>query len=105
MVFVQIVTLTVKEGHIDQFLEAFRINYEGTRREPGNVEFHLLRSRSEPRRFTVYEVFRSEEALAAHRATDHYKECIRRFEDLLEGDRSIEVMTPVMADYLDSGPA
>lgn len=97
---VQIVKLVVKPNHVDDFLEAFRINYEGTRQEPGNVHFHLLQDQEDEHRFTVYEVFRSAEALAIHRRTRHYEECVGRFDGVLEGTRTIEVLNPIMADFL-----
>ena len=46
--FVQFVHMNVKPGRVDDFLDAFRINYEGTIREPGNVRFDVLQS---PERF------------------------------------------------------
>lgn len=97
--YIQIVNLRVKPGRVDDFLDAFRKNREGTRKEPGNIQFDLLRSRDDQHRFVVYEVFASEAALAAHRQTDHYKECNRRFTDILEGDRRIDVMRSVMTDH------
>jgi (4S)-4-hydroxy-5-phosphonooxypentane-2,3-dione isomerase len=96
--YIQIVNLRVKPGRVDDFLDAFRKNREGTRKEPGSIQFDLLRSRNDQHRFVVYEVFESEDALAAHRQTEHYKECNRRFSDILEGDRSIDVLRPVMMD-------
>lgn len=97
--YVQIVQLRVKPGRLDDFLAAFRINYEGTRKEPGNVQFDLLQSRNDENLFTVYEVFESEHARDVHRQTEHFKECVGRFSDVLEGDRIIQPMRPVMADY------
>lgn len=98
--YIQVVELRVKDGKIDEFLEAFRINYEGTIKEPGNVQFDLLQSKEEKNLFMVYEVFRSEDALAEHRQTPHFKECVGRFDRLLEGERKINPMSAVMARYL-----
>jgi autoinducer 2-degrading protein len=98
--YVQIVQLRVKPDRIDDFLAAFRGNYEGTRKEPGNVRFELLRSREQSNLFAVYEVFESEAARDAHRETEHFKACVGQFAELLEGDRTIQAMMPVMAEYL-----
>ena len=35
---IQMVSINVKPGHAAEFLEAFRINYEGTRQEPGFLD-------------------------------------------------------------------
>lgn len=100
--YVQIVHLRVKPGHVEDFIDAFRINYEGTRQEPGNVQFDLLQHQEDKNQFTVYEVFESAHALAQHRETEHYKECIRRFDTILEGVRKINVVTPIMTKYADA---
>ncbi len=98
--YAQIVRLQVKPDSIDAFREVFRSNYEGSRKEVGNIRFELLQSSENPAHFTVYEVFVSAEALAFHRQTEHYKKCTARYDDLLEGERVIEVMKPAIADYL-----
>ncbi len=66
------VNVFVKPGHIDAFREATRLNHEGTRKEPGNLRFDVLESADEPGRFLLYEVYTSEEAVAAHKETAHY---------------------------------
>ncbi len=65
---IQLVTIHIKDGHDAEFLEAFRINYEGTRQEPGNIRFDVLRDQANPNTFVIYEVFASAEAVEAHRA-------------------------------------
>ena len=55
--FVQFVHIKVKPGRVEDFLEVFRINYEGTIREPGNFRFDVLQDPKDPTNFLVYEVF------------------------------------------------
>ena len=62
---VQLVSIEVLPGHRDEFIEAFRINWEGTRQEPGNLRFDLLCDPEDQNRFTVYEIFTGIEALKA----------------------------------------
>ncbi len=66
------VHVCVKSAHIQDFIEATLKNHEGTRKEPGNLRFDVLQLPGDPTRFTLYEVFESEEALAYHRTTGHY---------------------------------
>ncbi|MDX2184085.1 MAG: antibiotic biosynthesis monooxygenase, partial [Gemmatimonadaceae bacterium] len=40
--------------------------------EPGIVRFDVLQQDDDPTRFTLIEVYRSDEAPAAHKATPHY---------------------------------
>ncbi|WP_119255932.1 antibiotic biosynthesis monooxygenase [Shinella zoogloeoides] len=97
---IQMVSINVKPGHADEFLEAFRINYEGTRLEPGNLRFDVLRNPEDEHSFVIYEVFRSSEALDEHRKTPHYQECVRRIDPILAGPRTKTFYKVEMADFL-----
>jgi autoinducer 2-degrading protein len=97
---IQMVSINVKEGHTAEFLEAFRINYEGTRAEPGNLRFDVLRDPENENSFLIYEVFTSAEALDEHRKTSHYQECVRRIDPILSGPRTKTFYEAEMADFL-----
>jgi autoinducer 2-degrading protein len=62
----------VKQGNIQDFIEASRKNHEGSIQEPGNLRFDILQSSEDPCRFLLYEAYDSEEAAAAHKNTEHY---------------------------------
>jgi len=70
--YVVCVTVWVKPGLEQQFIEATRKNHFGTRREPGNVRFDVLQKADDPTRFFLYEAYRSEEDSALHQQTEHY---------------------------------
>ena len=70
--FVVCVTVWVKPGLEEQFIEATHKNYLGTRREPGNVRFDVLRRADEPSQFFLYEAYRSEADFVEHQQTEHY---------------------------------
>lgn len=97
---IQMVSINVKPGHASEFIEAFRINYEGTRQEPGNVRFDVLRNPDDENSFTIYEVFTSPEAVDEHRKTAHYQECVRRIDPILAGPRTKTFYHVEMADFL-----
>lgn len=42
-------------------------------KEAGNICFDVLQSDKETNQFLIYEIYRSEEALEAHKASKHYK--------------------------------
>jgi autoinducer 2-degrading protein len=69
---VTIVSLQIKPEHIADFIEATRLNHEGSIREPGNRRFDVLQAADDPTRFVLYEAYASAEAAAAHKATAHY---------------------------------
>ena len=70
--YVVCVRVGVKPEHIGDFESAILENARGTRREPGNVRFDVLREEADPTRFLLYEVYRSADDFAAHQKTPHY---------------------------------
>ena len=75
--YVAAVTVKVVAGQGEAFLEATCRNREGTRTEPGNVRYDVLRvaapdAEGEPEQFFLYEVYGSPEDFAAHQQTPHY---------------------------------
>jgi (4S)-4-hydroxy-5-phosphonooxypentane-2,3-dione isomerase len=70
--FVVCVTIRVVAEQAEAFAKATRSNAEGTRREPKNVRFDVLRSVDDPTRFFLYEVYVDEEAFRDHQRTPHY---------------------------------
>ncbi len=69
---VTLVHVHVKPEHVDDFIEATRRNHEGSVQEPGNLRFDVIQSVEEPNRFVLYEAWRDEAAMAAHKETPHY---------------------------------
>ncbi len=67
-----LVYVDVKPEYAEAFLAASIENHNGTRKEPGNVRFDVLRSDDDPTQFVLYEVFADEAAAKAHKETSHY---------------------------------
>ena len=68
-----LVYVHVKPQHLDDFIEATRLNHLGTRQEEGNFQFDLIQDQADPSRFVLYEVFANEEAVMKHKETAHYQ--------------------------------
>jgi len=66
------VHVTVKEEHINDFIEASKANYDETIKEPGNLRFDVLQNTENRAKFMIYEVFKSEADVAYHKTTSHY---------------------------------
>jgi (4S)-4-hydroxy-5-phosphonooxypentane-2,3-dione isomerase len=62
----------VKPEHRQEFIEASRDNAANTIREPGALRFDVLQSQDDPNRFVLYEVYRDESGMKAHKDTAHY---------------------------------
>jgi len=71
-VHVTLVHVHVKPEHLEDFVEATRLNHEASVREPGNLRFDVLQSAEDPCRFVLYEAYASAEDAAAHKKTAHY---------------------------------
>lgn len=69
---VTLVHVKVKPAHIDDFIEACRLNHEASTREPGNRRFDILQSTDDECAFVLYEAYATMEDAAAHKQTSHY---------------------------------
>ena len=70
---VTLVHVWVREPFLEAFLEATAENHRNSVLEPGNLRFDILQDEKDPYKFVFYEAFDSDEAIAAHKETDHYK--------------------------------
>lgn len=62
----------VKPENREAFIEASLENARNTIREPGNLRFDVIQQVDDPNRFLLYEVYRDEAGMTAHKETDHY---------------------------------
>jgi quinol monooxygenase YgiN len=72
-VIVQVVTLAVQADKREAFLVEALKNVRSSRAEPGIVQFDLLQLKDDPLKFILYEVYKTEQDIEAHRATVHFK--------------------------------
>lgn len=70
--YVTVVNVQVKPGHIEDFIGATRLNHEASTREPGNRRFDILQSTNDLTRFALYEAYASAKDAQEHKLTAHY---------------------------------
>jgi len=70
--YVVCVQVHVKPEHRKDFLAASLENARNTIQEPGNVRFDVLQQLDDPDRFLLYEAYRDEDGMKAHKQTPHY---------------------------------
>jgi len=62
---------------LPESVEAFRAaslaNAAASIREPGVVRFDVMQESADPTRFVLFEVYRGQEGVAAHKQTTHYQ--------------------------------
>ena len=54
---------------------------------PGNLRFDVLQDPRVKTRFFIYEAYKDEEAVLAHKKTPHYLACVDKLEDLMSEPR------------------
>ena len=62
-----------RDGQIEKIEAILRELAKEIRREPGNLQFIVNRSRDDPNEFLLYEQYVSEQAFLDHRQTPHFK--------------------------------
>jgi autoinducer 2-degrading protein len=67
------VDIAVVPDQLDAFLDETQSNATASRDEPGVVRFDVLSDRSDPAHVVLVEIYRDEEAAAAHKDTAHYQ--------------------------------
>ncbi len=68
------VHLTMRAGNEGEITETFHKLQAGSRTEPGCLLYVVQRSRENPLRYLVYEQYKDEAALQAHRDSPHFKQ-------------------------------
>ena len=66
------VSIHVKPEHRAEFIRASLENARATIQEPGNLRFDVIQQADDPDRFVLYEVWRDEAGMNAHKETPHY---------------------------------
>ena len=86
---VLVVTWMAKMGRETEVAALFSKLTEESRKEPGCLMYQVHRHKTEPRRFLIYEQYKDDTALEAHRAAPHFLQFARkdlpRLADRVEG--------------------
>ena len=87
---VLVVTWQAHAGHENEVAEIFRKLQAASRQEPGCIGYTVHRHRNDPRRFFIYEQYRDDAALEAHRNSPHFQDyavkALRSIGERLQGD-------------------
>ena len=86
--FILHVHIHVLPEHLEAFKQATIINASHSVKEPGIARFDFLQVADEPTRFGLVEVYRTREAVAAHKQTAHYLTWVEKVEPWLAEPRT-----------------
>lgn len=64
----------IKPEFVEAYKAAILENARKTLPEPGVIRFDILQDKNDPTHFSLFEVYRNEEARATHLETAHFKE-------------------------------
>ena len=81
--------VTIKPEFQEELLKAFDAVVKGTRQEPGNISYILYQDVSNPAKFTFVEVWKSQDAIAAHSSSAHFQEFVKA----IDGKADLDVRT------------
>jgi len=84
---VTLVEINIKPERVDEFMDVFRANHEGSIREPGNLRFDVLQDPDITTRFFIYEAYQNDEAVLAHKQTPHYLACVEKLDGMMSEPR------------------
>ncbi len=84
---VRAIEVQVKPGRTEEFIAATLANHRGSLTEPGVLRFDVLQSAEDPSSFLLYEVYRDEAAIQAHKETPHYQAWKKTVEPLMAAPR------------------
>jgi autoinducer 2-degrading protein len=66
------VHVRVRAGRVEDFLAATLINAQASLGEPGVLRFDVIQDQADPEHVVLTEVYRDDDASAAHKLTPHY---------------------------------
>ena len=93
---VLMVSIQIKEGHKDEFMEEMLGDAIGSNRdEPGCLRFDVLQDVDDENLIHLYEVYKDEVSLEAHRQAPHYLKWRDAVKDWREGNPTRSVCTNV----------
>ncbi|MCU0226950.1 MAG: antibiotic biosynthesis monooxygenase [Bryobacterales bacterium] len=82
------VHVQVKPECVEDFLEATLANARASLQETGVARFDVVQQQDDATRFVLVEVYRNEEAPAAHKLTPHYQQWRDRVAAMMASPRS-----------------
>jgi quinol monooxygenase YgiN len=88
----------IKPDQVDAFRLATLANARASVQEPGIARFDVCQDKSDPTRFVLVEIYRTDDAPAAHKETDHYKRWRDAVADMMADPRTSTKYTNIFPD-------
>lgn len=85
-----IATFNVKNECTEKFQKLASECIEASRKEEGNVDYHLYTGKEDKTKFFFVEVWKDDEAIDTHNASAHFQKFVGEFGDLVSTPPVIE---------------
>lgn len=85
-----IATFNVKDDCVETFKQLATECIEASRKETGNVDYHLYTGKDDSTKFFFVEVWKDEEAINTHNASAHFQKFVSEFGTLVTNNPIIE---------------
>ena len=95
------VDVSVVPDSVPAFLDASRANAAASLGEPGVLRFDVVQDQADPTHVVLVEVYRDDEAAAAHKQTAHYATWRDTVAAMMAGPRSSVRFDPVAPTVVD----
>ena len=91
-----IVTIQIQPEHREAFMESMMDDARGSNNdEPGCLRFDVLQDNEDPNKIHLYEVYKDQAAVDAHRQAPHYTKWRGTVQDWFDGEIVRRVASPV----------
>ncbi|HTA38786.1 MAG TPA: putative quinol monooxygenase [Candidatus Acidoferrales bacterium] len=92
---VQSIRFTYAPENAEKVEPMFRELQEASRKEPGVVAFDVARGRNDANVYVLWEVYRDDAALEAHKASEHFKRLVLDGVRPLALERAADLAVPI----------
>lgn len=80
-----VAVITVKATYQEELESVFRTVVDETRKEAGNTSYDLHQDTNNPLKYTILEVWKSQEAIDLHNESAHFKAFVAAIEGKIDG--------------------
>jgi autoinducer 2-degrading protein len=95
----------VRPGRVGDFLAATLVNAQASLGEPGVLRFDVIQDQADPEHVVLTEVYRDDDASAAHKLTPHYAVWRDSVAELMAEPRASTRFSAVFPDRDEGWPS
>lgn len=79
-----VAAIEVKAAYKDELVNVLHTIVDATRKEEGNISYDLHQDTKNPLRYTILEVWKDQQAIDLHNASDHFQTFVAAIDGKIE---------------------